>query len=243
VLVQSYPSSGDALAGDNASYVVWVWSLDADSSNVSVTASVITAAYLGSPDFSICPAPIGAMCSIASLPVGQVYELLASVPITAAAPANTDVALTVSATGTGELSDSSSATDVVVSPSTAAAGSSSSSSSGLSNEVPPLISLPAIPGTGVTATNPSDLFPTVTPSPGDGSIGLPPAQSRHAASNTVATSYAVPIDPRLLGAQIIGLVALVGALTIAVLRLSLRKPQLAPSPPASQADPPPPAKS
>jgi hypothetical protein len=242
VLVQSYPSSGDVLAGDPASYVVWAWSTGADSSNVSVTASVTAASYLGSPGFSICPSASGVTCTIDSLPVGQVYELLASVPVTSDAPTGTGIELTATATATGDSSDSSNATDTVVSP-TAAAGSTSTSdgdtSTGAGGDVvPPLISLPAIPGTGVTATDPSDLFPTVNPSPSSGSLGLPPAEARRVPHATEA-AYAVPIDPRLLGAQILGLVALAGAVTIAIVRLSLRKQQLAPSGPASDpADPP-----
>lgn len=240
VLVQSYPSSGDVLAGDPASYVVWAWSTSADSSNVSVTASVNSASYLGSPDFSICPSASGATCTIDSLPVGQVYELLASVPVTSDAPAGTGIELTVTATATGDLSDSSNATDTVISQ-TAATGSSSDGDTSLGSGgdvVPPLISLPAIPGTGVTATDPSDLFPTVSPSPSSGSLGLPPAQARRVTHATEA-AYAIPIDARLLGAQILGLVALAGAVTIAIVRLSLRKQQLAPSGPAPDpADPP-----
>jgi hypothetical protein len=241
VLVQSYPSSGDVLAGDQASYVVWAWSVDADSSDVSVTASVPAASYLGTPGFSICPSASGATCTIASLPVGQVYELLAAVPVTSDATIGTEIDLTATATGTGELSDASDAIDTVVSASTAASSSSDTDTSGTAaDEVPPLISLPPIPGTGVTATNPSDLFPTVSPSQGSGTITLPAAQAsrRAAAHATEATSYAVPIDPRLLGAQIIGLVALAAAVTIAIVRLSLRKPQVAASAPTEPTDPP-----
>lgn len=239
VLVQSYPSSADVLAGDQASYVVWAWSMTADSSDVSITASVPAASYLGTPSFTICPSASDSTCTIASLPVGQVYELLASVPVTTDAPLGTDIELTVTATATGATSDSSSATDDVVAPTTASASDTSNASSdGLSGEVPPLVSLPPIPGTGVTATNPSDLFPTVSPSQDTQSLGLRPAKSRRIA-HTADAAYAVPIDPRLLGAQIVGLMALVGAVTIAIVRLSLRKPQLAQPPKADPLDSPP----
>jgi hypothetical protein len=237
VLVQSYPSDGDVLAGDSASYVVWVWSLTADSSNVSVAASVTAASYLGSPGFMICPSASGATCAIASLPVGDVYELLAAVPVTSAAPLDTDIDLTATATATGATSGSSSATDTVVAPTTAASNSASSDDS--SNAVPPLVSLPSIPGTGVTATNPSVLFPTVSPSTstgtGTGTLALPPAKVHHVVS-AAETAYAVPVDPRLLGAQIVGLVALAGAITIAIVRLSLRKPLAASPQPADPGD-------
>ncbi|MGB6457279.1 MAG: hypothetical protein WBH47_22650 [Streptosporangiaceae bacterium] len=236
VLAQSYPSSGDVLAGDQASYVVWAWSMTADSSDVSVTASVPAASYLGTPSFTICPSASDSTCTIASMPVGQVDELLASVPVTTDAPLGTDIELTVTATATGATSDSSSATDDVVAPTTASTSDASSNVS--SEEVPPLVSLPPIPGTGVTATNPSDLFPTVSPSQSTESLGLPPAKSRRIA-HAADAAYAVPIDPRLLGAQIVGLMALVGAVTIAIVRLSLRKPQLAQPQKADPLDPPP----
>jgi hypothetical protein len=103
--------------------------------------------------------------------------------------------------------------------------------------VPPLISLPPIPGTGVAAIDPSVLFPAVnpSPSPSSGSLGLPPAKAHHNVVHaTETTAYAVPVDPRLLGAQIVGLVALAGAVTLAIVRLSLRKPQLATPPAAAQ---------
>jgi hypothetical protein len=232
-MVQSYPTDGDVLAGDSASYIVWVWSPTADSSDVSATGSVTAASYLGSPGFTICPSATGGTCTIASLPVGDVYELLAAVPVTNDAPLDTHIAFTVTVTATGDLSDSDSASDIVVAPTTAASSSGSSDDS--SSTVPPLVSLPSIPGTGVTATNPAELFPTVSPSTGSGSLGLPPAKVHHVVPAADA-SYAVPVDPRLLGAQIVGLVALAGAVTIAIVRLSLRKPVPATPRPADPTD-------
>jgi hypothetical protein len=230
--VQSYPSAADVVAGGSASYVVWAWSTSAGASNVTIAGSVTAASYLGSPSFTICPSPSGTTCKITSLPVGQAYELLASVPVDASAALATEIKLTVSATAAGALSDSANATDVVVAPTTAAANNSNSSL----DAVPPLQSLPPLAGTGVTATNPSDLFPTLSPSPNSTSLGLPPAKSRPTVRAALTTS-AVPIDARLLGAQIVGLAVLLGAVTIAILRLSLRKAQPATSKPADPVDP------
>ncbi len=219
------------VAGGTASYVVWVWSTKAGSTNVSVAGSVPAASYLGHPSFTICPSPSGSTCKIASLPVGQVYELLASVPVSSSAPLATEIELTVRATATGASPDSANATDIVVTPTTASASANDSFGA-----VPPLESLPPIPGTGVSATDPSDLFPTVSPSPNSNSLGLPSARSRptlHAA----VTASTVPIDTRLLGAQIVGLAVLAGAVTIAIVRLSLRKPQPAAPRSAEPSDP------
>jgi hypothetical protein len=51
------------------------------------------------------------------------------------------------------------------------------------------------------------------------------------AANTAAS---VPLDAQLLGGQIVGLVVLAGAVTIAIARLSLRKPKINEEPGANQ---------
>lgn len=232
-MVQTYPSASTTVtAGGTASFVVWVWSTGATSTNVSVLASVSAASYLGTPSYAICPSASGATCKIASLPVGQVYELLVSVPVTSAAPAAAQVAFTAQASASGALSYSASATETVA----AASGTTlpSSSSAGLpssSSLVPPLIGFPSIPGTGVTPVNPSQLFPTVNPSPGSGNLGLPGARSRSAV-HAAEVSSTVPMDARLIGAQLVGLAVLAGAVTIAIVRMSVRR-RLPPPPPTA----------
>jgi hypothetical protein len=52
-------------------------------------------------------------------------------------------------------------------------------------------------------------------------LSLPPA-SRHPVHASDVSST-VPIDARLIGAQLVGLAVLAGAVTIAVARLSLRR--------------------
>jgi hypothetical protein len=97
--------------------------------------------------------------------------------------------------------------------------------------IPPLVALPPIPGTGVAPVNPSELFPKVNPSPGTGKLKLPGTRSRSAVQAT-AVSATVPIDARLIGAQLVGLAVLLGAVTIAIVRMSLRRRLPAPAPPA-----------
>ncbi len=221
------------MAGDSASYVIWVWSTNAAASNVAVTGTVMPASYLGTPGFTICPWARGSTCKIASLLVGQVDELLASVPVQSSAPLATQIELTVSATASGASSYSASATDVVVAPNSAGASTIASPGAVPPLQLPPL---PPLPGTGVSPINPSDLFPAVSPSPGSGSLGLPPAKSRPTV-HTAEVASTVPMDARLLGAQILGLVVLAAAVTMAVVRMSLRKPQPATPRPADPADP------
>ena len=231
VKVQTYPSTSTAvMAGGTASFVVWVWSTGAASTNVKVLASVTAASYLGTPSYAICPSASGATCTIASLPVGQVYELLVSEPVSASAPAAAHVAFTAKASASGALSFSASATEFVAARSSSALPSSSTALPPLVQSlVPPLFELPPIPGTSVSPVNPSDLFPTVSPSPGNGGIGLPGARSRSGV-HAAAVSSTVPIDTRLIGAQLVGLAVLAGAVTIAIMRMSLRRRAPGPNP-------------
>jgi hypothetical protein len=223
VLVQTYPSATTTVtAGGTASFVVWVWSTGATSTNVSVLASVTAASYLGTPSYAICPSASGTTCTIASLPVGQVYELLVSESVATTAPPAASVAFTARASATGALPFSASATETVAATSSAAVSTSTTA-------VPPLVSLPAIPGTSVSAVNPSQLFPTVSPSSGSGKLRLPGHRS---AVHVAAVSSTVPIDARLIGAQLVGLAVLVGAVTIAIVRMSLRRRLPVPAPPA-----------
>jgi len=226
--VEPYPTDGDVLAGDNASFVVWVWALSAGTSGVSVGASVHAASYLGNPGFTICPSASASSCTIASLPLGEAYELLVSIPVSSSAPLYTDIELTARVSASGASSYSADATDIVVAPNTPGLSSSSGDS------IVPLQSLPPLPGTGVSVENPADLFPTVAPSSSTGSAEPPQARSRSVVRAAEVASV-VPIDTRLLGAQILGLVALVGAVAIAIVRLSLRRPQPASPGPAPAA--------
>jgi hypothetical protein len=228
VLAQSLSAASEVQAGTTASYVIWVWSTKAASTGVVVKAQVKPSADLGAPKFTVCPSISGATCKLGNMAVGQADELEATVPVKAQAGLGDELQLTAQVSAPGATQFSSTATDVVVLTPTPSAGGSS-----LTLPVPGV--LPAIPGTGISPTNPSGLFPTVGASPttGTGSLGLPPAQPRGTlrAANTAA---AVPLDAQLLGGQVIGLVVLAGAVTIAIARLSLRKPKINEEPGANQ---------
>jgi len=91
----------------------------------------------------------------------------------------------------------------------------------------PPVSVPAEPASsiadsGVSASNPSGLFPTVGPaSPGPGSLGKSSVKPRKDL-RVAGASATVPLDARLIGGQLAGLAVLAGAVTIAIARLSLR---------------------
>jgi hypothetical protein len=78
----------------------------------------------------------------------------------------------------------------------------------------PSARLPLLPS---PVTDPSLNFPQVTPSPD------PSASSTPVKVSEVSASF--PLSTRLVGGQIIGLAVLAAAITIAVARLSLRKPR------------------
>jgi hypothetical protein len=86
--------------------------------------------------------------------------------------------------------------------------------------VPPTTLAP-IPGETISPPGLTGLFPTVTPQ------ATPSHQKgqAHRLAGVTQTSSALPLDPRLIGAQLAGLAVLVAAITMVVARLSLRTPQ------------------
>ena len=207
-----------------ARYAVWVWL----AGSVNGTAKVSIAAAPGklAPSFTVCPATGGSSCSVA-LTAGQAVQLRAAVAVPKSAAG---AHLTLTATGTSPQSASSATASgsVLV---TAATPASSSGTAGTGGVTPsgvgaqlPGTSLPAgalpsarLPLLPSPVTDPSLSFPQVTPSPDPSPASTPVKVSEVSAS--------FPLSTRLVGGQIIGLAVLAAAITIAVARLSLRKPR------------------
>jgi hypothetical protein len=203
-------------AGTTARFVIWVWSVTAESYGTSIRASVASAKDVAAPSFEICPVPDGKSCKVGNLPTAQIDELEAAVKVGPKAPLGELVKLTAKASAKDSRAFSRSATDVVVVTPTA--------NPSLPTVTPPT-SLPTLPST--SPTNPAGLFPTVSASASP-STGLPtlPSVKHHQAPARVATvSATVPLDARLIGGQLAGLAVLAGAVVIAVVRLSLRRPR------------------
>jgi len=225
VRIESLSGAGEVKPGHNATFVIWVWSTKAKSRAVSVRASTSGGSYVGEPKFTVCATPNGAKCPVGTLPVGQAAELQASVPVRSTAQVGGHVRISAEATASGARSFEGTASDVVVAASTAIP---SSPAVGLppGTTLLPGTSLPTISGTGVSPTNPSGLFPTITasPPPGTTSPGFPSAKP-HANMHAADAAATVPVDARLIGGQLAGLAVLAGAVTIAIARLSLRTPK------------------
>ncbi len=214
--VQTLSNTGEVKAGTTARFVVWVWSTVAESYGTSVQATVALAQYIGAPGFEICPVPDGTSCKVGNLPTSQVDELEAEVKVGPKAPLGELVTLTAKASAKGARPFSKSASDVVVVTPTV--------NPSLPAVTPPS-SLPTLPGT--SPTNPAGLFPTVPPSnsPSSGLPVLPRVKHHQASVHTATASATVPLDARLIGGQLAGLAVLAGAIAIAVVRLSLRRPR------------------
>jgi hypothetical protein len=209
-------------AGRKASFVVWVWTTNAASKRVSVTAKVTTAQRVGAPSFTVCPVTDGATCKLGNLPVGQAAELQTTVSVGARATLGEQVQISATATAAGSKSFTDSATDIVVAR---PAGTTAVPTPPVTT-LPPT-DLPTISGSGIAPSNPSSLFPTVgagSPSPGASSLGLPPVKPK-ATVHVADASATVPLDTRLIGGQLAGLAVLAGAVAIAIARLSLRAPK------------------
>jgi hypothetical protein len=221
--------AGGVHAGGNASYAIWVWF----AGNVSGTATVTATATPGklTPSFTVCQVPGSATCSV-GLAATQPVELQVKVPVPAS---DAGIRLTLTATGTSPQAGSA----VQASGSVLVAGNATPTPS-------PSATTPAPAGVGVTvppgtlppgslqagnlpsgalpvlpdpAANPGLTFPTISPGPDPS-----PAPSASPIRVTdVSASF--PLDKRLIGGQLIGLAVLAAAVTIAVARLSLRRPR------------------
>jgi hypothetical protein len=184
-----------------------------------VHASVASFPYIGAAKFSVCPDPKASTCDVGVLAKDQLDELQATVKVGSFATLGELVEIAVKATGADALSFTGSARDKVVEASAKIPGSTVS--------IPAEQNLPSIPGTGVSAADPSGLFPTVSasPTPTVGSPSVRPAKRRTALHAAADASATVPVDDRLIGGQLAGLAVLAGAVAMAIARLSLRAPK------------------
>ncbi|MHB1592553.1 MAG: cupin domain-containing protein [Streptosporangiaceae bacterium] len=175
------------------------------------------------PKFATCPgtsksAPKSGNCPIGALRANKTLRLVVAAQIRTAAKAASQVTVIVAVTAPG-LSQAEASVTAVVGPGTPSPGASSPSS--LPSTPVPATTLSPLPGTTVTPNNLSGLFPVVTPGPKSSRA----ATHRHPARATRFTTTAAgqPIGARLIGPQLVGLVALAVAITLAVARLSLRR--------------------
>jgi outer membrane biosynthesis protein TonB len=221
VLVQPF-SSSKVHPGGNATYAIWVWSTGAASNAATVTVTIGQVSDVESPTFTVCAQAKGDACSVGDLLTSQSDELVAAAHVRDTAAAGEKVTLTATAKATKADSFDADATIDVVAASTST-GSGTTTSSGVGDSLPGT-SLPTLPDGSFTSTggsDPSGLFPTVSPN-GSATASSSPGRngSRHVDATTVSST--LPLDSRLIGGQLAGLVVLASAIAIAIARLSLR---------------------
>jgi len=219
--VQVKPFSSSSVSpGRTASYAIWVWSTGAESLGTTVTVTMGNAANVEAPHFSVCPQPNGDVCTVGDLPTNQADELVAGARVRDAASAGEKITLTATARASKATSFHADATIAV-----AASSSTSPPAPTVPGSTLPGTSVPPLPGGAFTSpTDPSGLFPTVSPTT---STGAPAGQAQKDPGHPDATtaSATLPLDSRLIGGQLAGLVVLASAIAIAIARLSLRAPR------------------
>jgi hypothetical protein len=214
--------TGSVRAGKQARYAIWVWLAGHGKGTAKVTIAAKPATP--APSFTVCTPAGGKVCSVGL--TSQPVQLRAAVAVPKKA-AGTRVTLTATGTSPQAKASASGSASVRVKadPTPSASSSGTSSSVGTGVLLPPsnlpagefsAAGLPALPS---PVDDPSLAFPQVTPSP---TPSPSPAQVPIRVAD-VSTSF--PLDTRLVGGQIIGLAVLAAAVTIAVARLSLRKPR------------------
>ena len=214
--------------GGTASYAIWVWSTGAEAQGVTVVATIGTVAHVAAPRYSVCSQHSGDVCTIGTLPTGQSDELVAGVKVGAAVAAGKKITLTATAKGTKATSFHAAATIGI----TAAPKPKPAPSDPVGSTLP-TESLSPLPfdtvGGGATLTSPTDpsgLFPTVSPSPTSSAVSSASAtKDPKKQSDAKTVSAILPLNSRLIGGQLAGLVVLATAIAIAIARLSLRTPR------------------
>jgi hypothetical protein len=221
VSVQPFSSRARIRRGHTVTYTVWVWSTHGSSKKVTVSAAIQQTDGTRAPQFSVCPDAIGTTCALGNLPQGQADELHVRVAVRRDAIIGHHVTLIAKAKAKNAVSFTASGSVTIIRRKPAPATPTPSTS-----PLPPLpaIPAPALPDPLSTGKNASALFPTVSPQPTAGPAARSAAAGRKNSRRISATSVSatLPLNMRLIGGQLAGLVVLAAAIAIAITRLSLR---------------------
>lgn len=189
---------------------------------VTVSAAIQQTKGTAAPQFSVCPGASGATCALGNLPQGQADELHVRVAVRKDAIIGHHVTLIAQAKAKDAVSFSASGSVTIIRRKPAPATTPTPSTSPL----PPLPTIPApvLPDPLSTAKDASGLFPTVSPQPTAGPAARSSAAGHKNSRRISAASVSatLPLNMRLIGGQLAGLVVLAAAITIAITRLSLR---------------------
>jgi hypothetical protein len=209
--------------GQTATYIVWVWTTGADAKNVTVDLSTGDSKIrrTSPPSFSVCPDASGTRCALGTLPKNQADELQARISVWKIAGTGKNLTLTATASAKdAKPFKADGAVAVVAAPTTPPPSDPPPGDGGL--PPPPVLPpLPPDPAPIAGSSDPAGLFPTVTPTPSSAAASGSAAAHRTKARATSAGST-LPLNTRLIGGQLAGLVILAAAIAIALARLSFR---------------------
>jgi hypothetical protein len=218
VLVQPF-SKSTVYPGGTASYKIFVWSTGAESDAANVTVGITKVADVDAPGFTVCSQPSGDVCTVGDLLTSQSDELVAAANVRTSASAGEKIILTATVRASKATSFDAKATiDVVASTS-----GSTSTSENAGDSLPGTSAFTPSDGgltSPVDGTNPSGLFPTVSPASAASTGGK--AGKNQTANDAAIVSSTLPLNSRLVGGQLAGLALLAAAIAIAIARLSLR---------------------
>jgi len=227
-------SAAKVRPGQTATYIVWVWTTGADAKNVTVDLSTADSKIkrTSAPSFSICPDASGTRCTLGTLPKDQADELQARIAVWKIAGTGKNLTLTATASAKDAKPFRANG-DVAVVAAPTPSPSPSDPPPGDGGGLPPPSSLPPLPPDPVPisgASDPAGLFPTVTPTASSAASSGRAASHHNTKVRATAEGSTLPLNTRLIGGQLAGLVILAAAIAIAVARLSFR-PQRPDSPP------------
>lgn len=219
--------------GQAAKWVLGVWAVSGDVAGASLRLTVSPTSQKAAFTFGCGSSDGKASCTLGTVDsTSSSRQLEADVTVPATATTVTSVKLTATGDATGITKKPAvSVTIPVTAPSAAASSVSSAVGSstlpvGTGNVTSqlPVGTLPYLNGTGSTLSpggNASDLFPTLSPSESSEQPSAP--RTAKESARPVADTAAIAGGTSVIGAQIVGLLALALAFVLAVTRLSLRK--------------------
>jgi len=233
VAVQPFgKSAAKVRPGQTATYIVWVWTTGADAKNVTVDLSTGDSKIrrTSAPSFSVCPDASGTRCRLGTLPKNQADELQARIAVWKIAATGKNLTLTATASAKDAKPFTAEGDVAVVAAPTPTPSDPPPGDGGGLPPPPALPPLPPDPAPIAGSSDPAGLFPTVTPSPASAAASGQAAAHHNTRVRATSAGNTLPLNTRLIGGQLAGLVLLAAAIAIAVARLSFR-PQRPDSPP------------
>jgi hypothetical protein len=230
--------------GGTGSYAIWVWPAGGAAAGVTVTVSGKVASKAATPKFTVCPTASGRTCKVGGIAKGTSDELQATIAVPSGTAAGKQAVLTATANSSDAAAPPASGGAIKItkkpsathSPSPSPTPTPTSTDSGLGATLPAGI-LPTVPSAVGPATlgelpapttsagSPGGLFPTVSPQPSASPSPYSAVLPNARGVRVTDVAATFPFSTRLVGGELVGLAVLAAALAIAIVRFSLRRPR------------------